>query len=387
MKRIACFLIFSLFYIISFAQNRYSLDAEIIKVLERYQSVGVSAVVVKDNEIIYTRSYGYNPDYNDTTLRIAIPTNGVFVIQSISKSFIGTAIMQLVEKGLISLDDDVNKYLDFNIRNPQYPQVPITIRMLLCHRSTINDRHYAWNFNQIDSRKGYKWKECYNDYEPGTKFNYCNLNYNLLGAIIEKVTGQPFFEYIDENITRPLGLNGSFNLTKIDSSLIVKALIYNKKSKVFKKDPLIYNYDFYKKKLNNYELCNTTACFSPSGGMKISIVDLAKYMMMHMNYGELNGVRIISKESELKMREPQGPDKEGDTYFHNYGFAFSSFEKPVKGESLVGVTGGAHGIYSAIYFHPEERYGFAVVCNGSTTGIKLIDCIVGVLYDNLILNK
>ena len=385
MKRNACFLIFSLSYIISFAQNRYSLDAELINVLEKYQSIGVSAVVVKDNEIVYTRSFGYNPNYNDTTLRMAIPTDGVYVIQSISKSFIATAIMQLVENGKITLEDDVNNYLNFKVMNPKYMTVPITIRMLLCHRSSINDKHYGWTYDQINPKKGKKWQECYNDYPPGSKFLYCNLNYNLLGAIIEQVTGEKFFDYIDENIIKPMGLYASFNLTNIDSTRLVKALEYDKQSKTYKKDPYIYNYPHYKNIIKGYQLgSSSTAYFSPSGGMKISAVDLAKYMMMYMNYGEYNGMRIISRESVMEMWRPQGDDESQDAYFSQYGLSFSRWSKIVDGESFVGITGGAHGVHSAMYFNPEKKYGFVVLCNGCTADIKMKDSIVNVLYNHLI---
>lgn len=385
MKRIILILSFLYTCFFSYAQTGMSLEAELQGVIDRYKAVGLSVAVVKNNKIVYTRSFGYNPNYNDTTLRIAIPSNGIYVIQSISKSFIATAIMQLVEKNIVSLDDDVNKYLDFNVRNPDFPDVPITVRMLLSHRSTINDKHYGWNLDQINPEMGKNWQECYNEYRPGTRFLYCNLNYNLLGAIIEKVTGKRFFDYIDKHITEPLALNASFNLTKMDSTLLVKALVWDKKLKKFKQDNSIYNYQFYKSKLKDYRLCSsTTACFSPSGGMKLSVEDLARYMMTHMNYGELEGVRIISKESELEMWRPQGPDNTENEYFHNYGLSFSRFEKIVDGESFVGVTGGAHGIHSAIYFNPEKKYGFAVICNGCTSDIRMKDTVVATLYKHLI---
>ena len=205
------------------------LETEIHGIMERYHAIGASVAVVKDNRICYTHTFGYNPDYSDTTLRRAIPVNGVFMIQSISKTFISTAIMQLAEKRMLNIDDDVNDYLNFRVRNPEYPNTLITIRMLLNHRSSINDQHYG-NLNQIDPEKGKNWKECFNKYRPGTKFKYCNYNYTLLGAIIENVTGRRFFDYIDDNIMKSLGLNASYNLTKIDTSLLVRSYRYDKKT-------------------------------------------------------------------------------------------------------------------------------------------------------------
>ena len=354
-----------------------SLEADIQEIMDCYRAVGVTVATVKDNRIVYTRSFGYNPDYNDATLRMAIPTDGIYVIASISKSFISTAVMQLVEKGKIKLDDDVNNYLNFRIRNPKYPDVPITVRMLMGHRSTINDKHYGWNLDQINPDKGKKWQECYNDYQPGTRFSYCNLNYNLLGAIIEKASGERFFDYIDENIMNPLGLNASYNLTKIDSTRLVKALKYDSKDKKFKKDGSIYNYQYFEKRLKNYKLGESTASFSPSGGVKISAVDLAKYMMMHINYGEYDGKRIISRESEMELLKPLAADT-------TYALGFFRDKTILKGESVIGVRGSAHGIHSIMLFSPEKKFGFVVICNGCIDDRKMKESIALALYNHLI---
>lgn len=378
--------LFLIFFISSFCRNGEckTLDSEIQDIVAKYQAIGATVVTVKDNRIFYTRTFGYNPDYNDTTLRMAIPTNGIYLIASISKSFIATAIMQLVEKKQIKLEDDINKYLLFKVRNPKYPETPITVRMLLSHRSTINDNHYSLDINQINPEKGRNWKGCYDDYQPGTKFNYCNFNYNLLGAIIEKVTGKRFFDFIDDNIMKPLELNASYNLTKIDSTLLVRSYKYDKEKGEFKKEDRVYNSQYYRNKLRNYKLGSSTAYFSPSGGVRISATDLAKYMMMYMNYGEYNGKRILSKESVFEMWRPQGEDESPNSYFSQYGLAFSRWSKIVEGESFIGITGGANGVHSAMYFNPEKKYGFVVICNGCTSDIKMKDSLVKVLYNYLI---
>ena len=354
------------------------MEDEIRQALEKYHAVGASVAVVKDNRLVYTKAFGYNPDYCDSTLRKPIQEDGVFVIQSISKTFISTAIMQLVEKRKLKLDDDVNQYLPFTVRNPYYPDIPITIRMLLGHRSTINDKQYGWTFSQINPRTGKKWRECYNDYMPGAKFSYCNFNYNLLGAIIEGVTGERFFDYIDEHIMMPLGMHASLNLTRIDSTRLVRALVYDRNEKRFKKDSSpIYSPLYYRNRLDNYELGSTTACFSPSGGVKTSVSDLAKYMMMHMNYGELDGKKILDKESELKLWKPLSTDT-------TYALGFFHNRSVLKGEEVIGVRGSAHGVHSAMYFSPEKKFGIVVLCNGCTSDRPMKDTIAWILYKNLI---
>lgn len=365
------------------AQNKQTLEADIGRIMKKYEAVGVTAVVVKDNNICYTHTFGYNPDYNDTTLRKPISDKGVYVIASISKTFVCTAIMQLVENREIKLDDDVNRYLSFSVRNPKYPEIPITVRMLMCHRSSLNDSQYNWTLDQINPETGKDWKGCYNDYAPGEDYKYCNLGYSLLGAIIENVSGERFDDYIENHITKPLGLYSSYNITRIDSSRLVKALLYDKKRKFFKKDNSIYNYPYYENKLNNYRLGYSVSYLSPTGGVKISAIDLAKYMMMHMNNGIYDGKRIIKKKSEIEMRTPQMGNPE-------YGLAFSHYRGRIKGVALDGMVGCAHGVHSSMLFNPKEKYGFVVICNGcssdSSDGQNMNTEIIQQLYKHIVNN-
>jgi len=381
MEKLAWLVLFWVFCIPCYSADGSSLEQEISDIMKEYQAVGTSVVVVKDNKVCYSHTFGYNPDYNDTTLRNPIAANGIYWLASVSKTFISTAIMQLVEKKKLNLDDDVNKYLLFRVRNPYYPDDPITVRMLLCHRSTINDRQYGWNLNQINPEKNAKWQKCYNNYKPGDKFSYCNLNYSLLGAIIEKITQMRFDEYIDKNICEPLDLQASFNLTKIDSTHLVRSLSFDQEMKKYKQNRSIYNYQYVRDKLIDYQLGISTACLSPAGGMKMSATDLAKWMMVHMNYGSLEGKYIINKESELTMWTPQGADR-------NYGFAFSRYDKVIKGVELYGMTGGSHGIHSLFFFNPEKKFGFVVICNGCTSkaanGSQMNYKIVKSLYRHII---
>ena len=379
------FLLFLLFPVCVFSQSKENkpLEQEVSNIMRAYQAVGISVVVVKDNEVCYSKSFGYNPDYNDTTLRNPIPADGIYWIASVSKTFISTAIMQLVEKKKLKLDDDVNKHLGFRVRNPHYEETPITVRMLLCHRSSINDEHYGWNLDQINPEKGETWRECYNDERPGGKFFYCNLNYSLLGAIIENVTQMRFDEYIDKNICEPLGLQASYNLTKIDSIRLVRTLSFDKKRNKYKQNRSIFNYQYVEDKLATYQPGYSTASLSPAGGLKISAIDLAKWMMVHMNYGTLEGAKIISKDSELQMWQPQGLGRE-------YGLAFSQYSNIVKGENFIGMKGGSHGTNSVFVFNPEKKYGFVVICNGHVPkagGGNINNEIIRVLYKHYIKNK
>lgn len=99
------------------------------KVMDEFQAVGISAAIVKDGKIVYNESFGYKNLEDKTPLT----NNDVMRIASISKSFTATGLLQLVDKGIISLDDDVSNLIGFTIRNPHHPDVPITLRMILSH--------------------------------------------------------------------------------------------------------------------------------------------------------------------------------------------------------------------------------------------------------------
>jgi CubicO group peptidase (beta-lactamase class C family) len=127
----------------------------------------------------------------------------------------------------------------------------------------------------------------------------------------------------------------------------------------------------------------STPIFSPTGGMKISAKDLATYMMMHANNGKFNGVRIISKKSSIEMQTPLSDNR-------NYGFAIETTTKLIDGKVMVGHTGSAYGLYSAMFFNPDEKFGFVVISNGCHPGYTngfntVIRKTVNALYENLII--
>ena len=111
-------------------------DEAIKAVMEEFQVVGLAATAVKDGKIVYNKSFGYKDIDQGTPLE-----NGDIVrIASVSKSFVATALMQYVDKGVITLDDDVSDLIGFKVRNPHHPDIPITLKMILSHTSSIKDK-------------------------------------------------------------------------------------------------------------------------------------------------------------------------------------------------------------------------------------------------------
>src|SRR5690606_6178193 len=124
---------------------------------------------------------------------------------------------------------------------------------------------------------------------------------NMAGAVIERFSGERFDEYIPGHILRPLGLYGGYRIDALDSDRFASIYTYNGTEGTFREAPDAYHPR--REELKNYTIGVTTPVFSPTGGMKISAPDLARYMTMHMNYGESNGVRIIGEASSREMQK------------------------------------------------------------------------------------
>ncbi|HRN57913.1 MAG TPA: serine hydrolase domain-containing protein, partial [Agriterribacter sp.] len=129
----------------SFSQHRRT-RLEIKKLMQEYNAVGLSVAVVKNSRMVYTRAFGLKNIAQQQPLNPA----DIFRIASISKSFSATAIMQLAEAGKLSLSDDVSSLVGFTVRNPAYPDIIITLRMLLSHTSSINDSRGYFKLDVIN---------------------------------------------------------------------------------------------------------------------------------------------------------------------------------------------------------------------------------------------
>ncbi|WP_299986481.1 serine hydrolase domain-containing protein [uncultured Pontibacter sp.] len=350
-------------------------ESDIQAIMQQHDMVGLSVAVVKKGEIIYTKSFGLKDIESQTPLT----NNDIFRIASISKSFTVTALMQLVEAGKLSLDDDVSKLVGFKVRNPKYPEKVITMRMMLSHTSSINDSEGYFTLDTIDPAKNPNWAACYNDYEPGTRYEYCNLGFNMAGTILEKLSGERFDQYVKRHILNPLGLYGGYQVDSLDASRFVTLYEYKPDSNSFSPSPSAYAPR--REEINKYRMGYTTPIFSPTGGMKMSAPDLARYMTMHMNQGSYKGTRIISKKSARQMQA-----KIAD---NGYGLALKTESKLIPGQAMVGHTGNAYGLYSAMFFQPKEQFGFVVITNGTSApevneyNLALAE-VLNSLYNNFI---
>ena len=378
MKKITSLLLLVLFIHNSILAQSEKAEKAIQQIFQEEKIVGLSVAVVKNNKMIYTHSFGVK----NLETGAPLTNENIFRIASISKSFSASSIMQLVEAGKISLDDDVSNLIGFKIRNPKYPETVITLKLLLSHLSSINDSEGYFSLDYINPAKNPNWAKCYNDYEPGKGYQYCNLNFNMVGTIIERTSGERFDQYVKHHVLDPLGLYGGYCVDSLDKSKFANIYDYNVDSAKFILSPNAYAPR--SEEIANYTMGYSTPLFSPTGGMKISATDLAKYMTMHMNYGKYKGGRIISKKLSKQMQTPLSEEE-------HYGFAIENTTKMVDGVHLTGHTGVAYGLFSAMFFDPKKKFGIVVISNGADPAEKdgynkIIKRAVNILYDSFIRN-
>jgi len=358
-----------------FAQTEKA-EEDLQAMMKKMDVVGLSVAVVKKGEIIYTHSFGLKSIENNEPLT----DQHIFRIASISKSFSATSILQLAEAKKLSLEDDFSNLVGFKIRNPKYPNTVITLKMVMSHTSSINDSQGYFNLDVINPNKNPDWAKCYNDYEPGKGYEYCNLNYNMVGTVIEKISGERFDQYVKHHVLDPLKLYGGYCVDSLDNRRFATLYAYDSATKKFTPSPSAYAPR--REEISHYVMGYSTPIFSPTGGMKISATDLATYMTMHMNGGNYKGVRILSKKSSALMQTPIA-DEEG------YGLAISNLDDLIPGKRMTGHTGSAYGLYSAMFFQPKEKFGIVVItngCNGTyTDGINdVLRSAINSLYNHFI---
>jgi CubicO group peptidase (beta-lactamase class C family) len=377
MSRKICFSLFTIlvFFVVAFlpayAQPQKA-EAGIAAIMQQTKMAGLSVAVVKDNKIIYIHSFGFK----DLATQAPLRDDCMFRIASISKSFTATSILQLVEARKLSLNDDVSDLVGFTVRHPQFPATVITLRMLLSHRSGLNDSQGYFSLDAINPAKNPNWAKCYSGYEPGTGYQYCNLNYNLAGVILERVSGERFDQYVKHHVLDPLGLYAGYCVDSLDQSRFATLYEYNADSGRAIASTGAYNPR--SAEIAQYTMGYSTPLFSPTGGMKISATDLAKYMMMHMNLGRSNGKRILRKKSARLMQTPLS-EKEG------YGMAIMTRDSLIIGQEMKGHTGSAYGLFSTMFFQRKEKFGIVAITNGyQASGPNVLDKVVRCLYESLI---
>lgn len=382
----------SFFILFAINLNSQSLEESFKKISLKNNMMGGSLVVFCNNKIIENHAVGKSNFESNLNMQV----DSKYRIASISKTITAIAIMQLLDKKLINLDDDISSILGYKIINPFYPDSLINIRMLLSHTSsiidgslydkflfsTVNDNPIP-NLSELVTKGGkYYTLDQFKNKNPGSYFNYSNLNYIILGTIIEKVSHQRFDIYCKKNIIEPLRLDASFNVNDL-KNISKLAVIYRKKNNIW--SPEVDNYKGIQpsfKNLSKYVIGSNGGRFGPQGGFRCSAEDLAKIFITIMNKGTYSNVRILSETScDLMLADEWTYNgKNGDNYdglFRSWGLGIHRVTSKSKNDIvfsdsklMFGHAGEAYGLVSDAYFDKRENIGVVFLTNGIGSGYK-----------------
>ena len=318
------------------------------------QVAGVSFVVVHKGEVVFREGFGYA----DIESRRPFTADELLPIASVSKPFMASVVMALVDQGKLKLDDPVEKYLPElkgkRVQGRKQPAKPMTIRQLISHTAgfwgnkgiTPEKMDLIRNFERplnetIDLVAKYDLA-----YEPGTKWVYSGVGYCVLGRVVEVALGKSLEVISQETLFRPLGLS---NTTFLPSREMRKAVptAYLREGRQLKARGSLAEIDELRFIL-------------PGGSLFTNLDALAAFGQMHLNDGLYNGKRILSEESVTEMRKLQSPERPSKTY------GLGWFRDDVSESGLAGQTfhGGALGAHLRIDRRRKLVWAFLVHQSG-----------------------
>ena len=317
-------------------------------------------------------------------------------IASISKLVVAIGALRLVEAGTLSLDEDIGARLGRPLRNPAHPGVPITLRMLLSHTSSLTDGAGYWDVplgtgTEALTADPRAWDAAH---APGTYFRYTNLNFPLVAEAMERATGERFDGLMRRLVLFPLKLDACFNWSGCSDAAVARAVVLYDAQHAPRKDDLhgrrpdcaVIAARDGSCDLSRWTPGSNGALYSPQGGLRISVRDLARIGRLLLNDGSLDGVRMLSPDSVRLLATPawtfdggNGAIGEEDEparggFFCAYGLAMqvlaSGDGKRCRddlfgdGRPRVGHSGNAYGLLSGLWLDRAAGTGVAYFATG-----------------------
>jgi len=319
---------------------------------------GAVVSVVKDGKIIFTKGYGV-ADVEKRTPAVADKT--IFRIGSITKVFTALAVMQLADGGKIKLTDDVNKYLK-GVRVPDtFPQ-PVTFANLLTHTSgfdEISPGRRTSNQAELIPLGAFLKTRIVRRLPPGEVISYSTYNPALAAHAVEQITETPFKVYLQKNIFGPLGMN--------------RTSIASVKEGLQSDLATGYEYADNKHRKLSFQWFHTF----PASDINSTATDMARFMIANLQYGAIDGKRILSERASREMQATQ---------FRNHpkipGWAYGFYEGMQNDLRFVEHGGSMDDGYSALMtLVPEKNLGLFVACNTESGAFGLAGAAKGALIN------
>jgi CubicO group peptidase (beta-lactamase class C family) len=334
------------------SDSEQTLDSSIIDRMEELKIPGLAAVAIDSGRVVWMGTYGWANIENQDVVTPHTP----FMIASVSKTITAIILMTLYADGHFELDDDINEYLPFSIRNPNFPLIPISFRNLLRHRSGIADDYEGfykqyWNVAEGDPTisldeylesyldpegADYSSSENFLDYEPGDHYSYCNTCYALLGFLAQQISGSPFEQLSQEVLFQPLQLEETGWFLR-DLGVREPAMPYG----LDDSDKFVpYGHNGYPD--------------WPAGQLRTSITDLSRILSTYLSGGEIDGDNVINP-GVIEILSPVIPDQ---------GFHTWRLQGDGNGDLLYSHTGSDIGIRTIMMLNRINSKGVIVLTNG-----------------------
>ncbi len=311
--------------------------------LAREDVAGATISVVKGGKVIFAKGYGYS----DVAKRTAVsPDNTIFRPGSVGKLITWTAVMQQVEQGKLNLDRDINDYLDFKI--PEAYGKPITLRNLMTHTPGFEELAEEVVVPGANDLKplgdDLKHRIPARIFPPGVTPAYSNYGATLAGRILERVSGQPFNDYLDEHIFKPLGMSHSTCREPLPGNL--SSLMSN-------------GYKVASQPAEPFEFIEVL----PAGSCSSTASDMAKFMIAHLQDGRFDGAQILRPETVQLMHSRQFG-------YHDdmNGMAGEFYEETRNGHRIIGHAGDTNFFHTDLHLIPDTGLGFFVSYNSLGKG-------------------
>lgn len=315
------------------------LEPKITEVIRSGRLPGFALGVVKNGKLIYAKGFGVAK----LGANSPVTSRSLFHMASVTKTFVATAVMQLVEQGKIDLDAPITKYLPyFKMDDERYRDVKI--RQMLSHTSGIPDTtNYHWDKPEYDDGALERFvRSTANQklvFAPGEKFAYSNTAYEILGDLISKVSGESFEDYVQHHILTPLGMKDSTLLVRQANPSLLTSPHVEESGKLVVSKIFPYN-----------------RAHAPSSTLYSNIDDMSRWAIANLNHGELDGRRILKTETAQLMWQPVV-----SAFNMKEGIAW--FTKDLQGHRLVMHDGGDVGFESRLLLAPDDSVAVIAITN------------------------
>ncbi|HWP42166.1 MAG TPA: serine hydrolase domain-containing protein, partial [Blastocatellia bacterium] len=318
------------------------LDGIVPLQLAQNDIAGATVAVVRDGKLLLAKGYGYADVEKKKPVS---PDETLFRPGSVSKLFTWTAVMQMVEQGKLDLDRDVNEYLDFKI--PEAFGQPITLKNIMTHTPGFEEQIkdlFVTDPASLDLGQYLKTHIPERIFPPGTIPAYSNYATALAGYIVERASGQPFNEYIEANIFKPLAMTHSTFVQPLPPSLA----------------PHMSNgYQLASEEPKPFEVVNAF----PAGSLSSTAGDMAQFIIAHLQDGRLGDAQILRPETARLMHSRLFALDDAAN-----AMAYGFYEESRNGQRIIGHGGDTQYFHSDLHLMPDAGVGFFISYNSTGRG-------------------